>query len=304
MNIVAGGPTQNNLFIYAVAVSQPVQSWTVLRSHSDFLALARDLPTPPCPTQSALMEQSRIELQAWLTTVFLQYPQVSASDAMRNFLTQGANMIPEEYNGVNWTSFNAVPAASMASPTPTPAAATTSQQQPQDMDDMDMDMGYMFMGEEEENAQEAATSQDEDDVIPPASERYKPTDEAVADEDEMDMLQYAGEVEMIEDIGSLAKSMGASYLGRSLQLQAEMKMPSQHHKQQQQQQQQSGIQIGGKTNGAPASSGIGSAMANAMSHAPPSHQMGTPTPAPVSAPRLDSFKMVKVIGKGSFGKCW
>jgi hypothetical protein len=43
------------------------------------------------------------------------------------------------------------------------------------------------------------TSPDED-FIPAASVRYKPTDEAVTDED-MDIMQSAGE-EMVDDIGS------------------------------------------------------------------------------------------------------
>ena len=45
----------------------------------------------------------------------------------------------------------------------------------------------------------------------------------------MEIMQSAGEVEMIDDIGSLAQSLGASHLGRSLQLQAEMKHPEQQH---------------------------------------------------------------------------
>jgi hypothetical protein len=48
------------------------------------------------------------------------------------------------------------------------------------------------------------TSPDED-FIPAASVRYKPTDEAVTDED-MDIMQSAGE-EMVDDIGSLAQSL-------------------------------------------------------------------------------------------------
>jgi hypothetical protein len=49
-----------------------------------------------------------------------------------------------------------------------------------------------------------------EDFIPAASVRYKPTDEAVTDED-MDIMQSAGEAEMVDDIGSLAQSLGASH---------------------------------------------------------------------------------------------
>ena len=54
--------------------------------------------------------------------------------------------------------------------------------------------------------------------------------------------------------------------------------------------------------------GIGGAMAKAesCSHMTQAHVKGLGDSfhrtAPVSAPRLDSFKMIKVIGKGSFGE--
>ena len=55
-----------------------------------------------------------------------------------------------------------------------------------------------------------------------ASERYKACDEDITAEDEMDLAQvYAGDVEMVDDVGSLAQSLGASHLGRSLMLQDE-----------------------------------------------------------------------------------
>merc|ERR1712238_102211 len=55
-----------------------------------------------------------------------------------------------------------------------------------------------------------------------ASERYQPTQDDVTLSDMMEIQNHADDVEMIEDVGSLAQSMGASHLGRSLQLQAEI----------------------------------------------------------------------------------
>jgi hypothetical protein len=55
-----------------------------------------------------------------------------------------------------------------------------------------------------------------------------------------------------------------------------------------------GLFVGGAAQ-ASTKGGLGSAMAQAASQAPP-------PPVPTVAPRLDSFKMIKVIGKGSFGE--
>ena len=61
---------------------------------------------------------------------------------------------------------------------------------------------------------------------------------------------------------------------------------------------QQGLNIGGSGVHPAPVGGIGGAMAQAASNnnAPFNHK------PPVSAPKLDSFKMIKVIGKGSFGK--
>jgi hypothetical protein len=75
----------------------------------------------------------------------------------------------------------------------------------------DMEMDDMFWQTMKERSRRNTDSSDED-FIPAASVRYKPTDEAVTDED-MDIMQSAGEVEMVDDIGSLAQSLGASHLG-------------------------------------------------------------------------------------------
>merc|ERR1712151_1465878 len=86
----------------------------------------------------------------------------------------------------------------------------------------DMEMDDMFFGEDDSNLSEDDEDEDYEEDFIPASERYKPTDEAISDEDEMEIMALAAEVEMVEDVGYLAQSLGASHLGRSLQLQAEM----------------------------------------------------------------------------------
>lgn len=295
VRVVAGGG-----LVYAVAVSQPVQSWTVLRSHEDFRAVADALSAilsglPACPLATDLGEnpaqasvvKARNELQHWLSAI-LMYPGARESPAVRNFLTYGANTIPPQYEGVAWTQFSTV-----LSPV-------------QALDDMQMD--DMF----EDNNDDGAPSQEDhydydEDVPAAASIRYKPTDEAVTDQDEMDLM--AGEVEMIDDIGigSLAQSMGASHLGRSLQLQAQLKhmgppgtgalvakvAPVQ------------GLNVGGAGTqqqlGKQSSGGLGSAMEEAKSSGLATDSTSFNHTPLQSAPRLDSFKMIKVIGKGSFG---
>jgi len=86
-----------------------------------------------------------------------------------------------------------------------------------EMDDM-FDTGG---GSDDERDQDES---DDDDDLPEysAANRYQPTVEAITQEDAMEIQQQAVEAEMIEDVGSLAQSLGASHLGRSLQLQAEI----------------------------------------------------------------------------------
>jgi Protein kinase domain/PX domain len=297
--------------IYAVTVTQPVQSWTVVRSHVDFqelrdavMATLTTIVLPLFPTLSEsddtddlnTVVRTRNDLQVWLTGL-LSFPNVHSVSAISSFLTLGANMIPVQYESVAWTQFTPPPpsSSSMTHPTHQPNAGVN-------FDDMEMD--DMFVNEDEIAAPH--DDQDYEDAFIPASVRYKPTDEAFTDEEEMEILNLAatGEVEMIEDIGSLAQSLGASHLGRSLQLQAEIKFPGLTKNNVDGTQQnglaklQQGLNIGGSK--APVESsvgGLGSAMERAAVNS--AHFNHRP---PVSAPRLDSFKMIKVIGKGSFGK--
>ena len=293
--IVACGPTKQGL-VCAVTVRQPVQSWTVIRSHEEFVALGRALssilpPTlAPCPAVAVVAEndmstlvKTRNDLQQWLTDVLL-HPDTRESPDFRNFLTYGANLIPPQYHSVSWSQFGSI------LPPPRPAAVNPA------LDDMDMHMDDLFGA-----GDDGSDDNDEDeDYVPSASVRYKPTDEAVTDEDEMEIMDLAGEIEMIEDVGSLAQSLGASHLGRSLQLQAEMKRPQAVNAVGPVQ----GLQIGGgASNQGQQAGGIGNAMARAGTQALETNTNTAFNAKPMqSAPRLDSFKLIKVIGKGSFGK--
>ena len=289
--------------MYAVNVIQPVLSWIVVRSHDDFCALGTALlaagiaavsPCPLLPTGSAAdintVVHIRNEVQGWLSSTLMN-PVVHESPAVSTFLTAGANTFPPQYGGVAWTQFSpALPSLSQS-----PGSLIAPGSSSYDVGNVyDMEMDDMYVADDE-NAPVLQDDQDEyEDFIPAASVRYKPTDEAVTDEDEMEIMQSAGEVELIDDIGSLAQSLGASHLGRSLRLQAEMKHPTHLGVMSKPQQ---GLNIGGS--GAPptpAMGGIGGAMAQAASSTHFNHK------PPVSAPKLDSFKMIKVIGKGSFGR--
>jgi hypothetical protein len=313
--IVACGPVRTGGLVYAVFVSQPVQSWTVLRGHQDFLAVGEALSQlltglPPCPslegstgTDLAAVVKARNELQEWLSAI-LMYPGARESPAVRNFLTFGANTIPPQYDGVAWTQFNTVPSPAPPALAPSPTSPNHSHSG-YSTSVADMEMDDMFLADDEGALSQEDNDYLDEDFVPAASVRYKPTDEAVTDED-MDIMQLAGEVEMVDDIGSLAQSLGASHLGRSLQLQAQIKHPGRPLAVNKPVQ---GLNVGGASpqqpQGTPQSGGIGSAMEHAKSSgfAGLGDSFSPFNQKPLqSAPRLDSFKMIKVIGKGSFGK--
>lgn len=291
MTIDASGAIIGGGVVHAVAVTQPVQSWVVLRNQNDFLqvgnALAPILPgIPPCPqhrqdvTDVNDVVAVRNEMQGWLNTV-LSHPGARESPAVRDFLVVEANRIPPQYEGVAWVKFPPAPQEPLV-----PAPANTGGENAMEMEMDDMFDDYSAPPQQED-------AEDDDEFIA-ASERYKQTIEEPTAEDEMEL---AGEVEMVDDVGSLAQSMGASNLGRSLQLQAQMGHPAATHRAAGA---VTGVRLGGAASpgGTPAAQGgIGSAIQNA----------GRPAQMPVQqqamqSPRLDSFTLLKVIGKGSFGK--
>lgn len=349
-------PQDPSRIIHAISVSQPVQSWTVVREYNDFVDVGNKLllvnpGLPLCPTIAPLVSSDnttnnpsdqivhvRNVLQEWLISVLL-FPGARESPALRNFMTFGANQIPQRFEGTIWLHFTnnnnnntnnsptkqqqgrssntttntstpvAVSPARVIITGTSPSAATRStatQQQQQhrntSLDEMEMD--FMFdtggsLGDEEDDEDVAS---DYDDELIPYAQRYPPPDEVVTQED-VDLMESLGEIEMVEDVGSLAQSLGASHLGRSLQLQAQM---TRQHNNNSISTTTTTTGGGGITVGSAAVPTNYSAggIANAMQKSGGIPGLGDSfyQQRPVSAPRLDSFKMIKVIGKGSFGK--
>lgn len=306
-------PRDNCSFIHAIAVTQPVQSWTVIREQPDFEKIAASLKEvmpglPPCPRvnqQGADIENIRDLLQSWLVNV-LHFPGARESPTIRSFLCEGANIVPTYFQTVNWTNF-----ANKA----TDSRNTGVSGRAHSLDEMEMDDMFDTPGDDDKDSMssidnDAVDTDDEliDEEAIPYAERYPPVDELPTKEDAIDLMDH--EIEMVEDIGSLAQSMGASHLGRSLQLQAQIA----NMKQIQQQQHatplsETGHRGIGVVINAPVtnihSGGIGSAMKQSQqSYNNRTAGVGDSfhQAKPVSPPRLDSFKVIKVIGKGSFGK--
>lgn len=315
MVIAASAPVDDSGLVHAVTVIQPAQTWTVIRGQDDFLAVAENLSSQimnlPAFPQAAKQFQAtnaaddllpivtaRTHLQHWLETI-LMYPGARDSDAIRNFLTYAPNMIPPQYENVSWTIFTAD--GQVATPVP---AVEGHQPDYEDGNLDDMVMDEMFETGDDVGPIQHDDYDSDDDEEYRASIRYKACEDEITAEDEMDLANViAGEVEMVDDVGSLAQSLGASHLGRSHMLQEEtiginVRGEEKHEQQQQQAIPQAGLQLGNPLFGA-SSGGIGSAMKHA-----PSQQIGSSfnQVKPDSPPRLDAFKLIKVIGKGSFGK--
>jgi hypothetical protein len=320
INLGGNGTNVTSRLIHVISVSQPVQSWTVVRDHVDFVTLGNALATvisgvPPCPpgpvfSQMGPSSKDAVDItnvrnaaQSWLTGV-LQFPGARESPAVRQFLCYGANSVPAQYQGINWISFGSSISSAKSAQTSNTAANHGE-------DELDMDDMFGYDGNHVDDVEEEEDDDYDDDAdFFSATERYQPTEEAVTQDDIMDIQNNADDVEMIEDIGSLAQSMGASHLGRSLQLQSEMMaykksgsayVPPQSHIG------LTNIGRGIAVNVSNASGGgIGSVVENADLPVKEAYVKGLSDSflqkAPISAPRLDSFKIIKVVGKGSFGK--
>ena len=318
--------------VHIVSVSQPVQSWTVIRDHVDFVALGNALSTilhglPACPTPppqtNGLEDNNRVvsarnALQEWLTSV-LFVPGARENPAVRQFLCYGANIVPPQFEGVSWVQFaddnfahSTARNASIESQTGVAACSAPVALDEMEMDDM---FGYEADGVEADEGGPDFDSDSEADYFS-ATIRYQPADEAITQDDIMEMQQQANEVEMVEDVGSLAQSLGASHLGRSLQLQAQLAGSSkQGHTDIFSEKSQKGLTVGGGAASAEVNGGRSGGIGGAMEQAQNGGSIPINQPAkfdglgdsfdqraPISQPRLDSFKMIKVIGKGSFGK--
>mmetsp|Transcript_31952 Transcript_31952/g.48873 ORF Transcript_31952/g.48873 Transcript_31952/m.48873 type:complete len:637 (-) Transcript_31952:361-2271(-) len=295
---VSAGENRSNHVVYAISVSQTVQSWIVFRLHDDFIAVQRSLVgLPPCPSPTSFcdlpeMVKARNQLQDWLFQI-VTIPASRDSFVLQHFLCFEANICPRHFQGVEWINFE----TSREKATRISRQSTDNLNQT-NLDEMDMD--EMFSGDDDGVADGGETDEDDEFVSP--SVRYKPTDEAVSREDAMQIMRE--EVEMVDDIGSLAQSMGASHLGRSIQFQTEM---SNADLSLELKTEVTGVTVGG-TNGELRRSILGRAMEQAdrteakdcsvVDGIGDSFNQQRPT----SAPRLDSFNIIKVIGKGSFGK--
>lgn len=243
------------------------------------------------------------------------YPDARDSPAIRNFLTYAPNLIPPQYENVSWTIFTA---DGQVASTPSDHQQHQQEGNPQTTDNGyddgnldDMVMDEMFetgdgddddVDEDGEAVQHDEDSDDEDEYR--ASIRYKACDESLTEEDEMDLAHViAGEVEMIDDVGSLAQSLGASHLGRSILLQEETIEGRQFQQLQQHDVLPPTPAVQLRVSGSSSSDG-GGGIGSAMKEATQGGLNGGcfKAPKPESPPRLDAFKMIKVIGKGSFGK--
>jgi len=308
--------------VHVISVTQAVQSWTVIRDHVDFTTVGNVLSLiisgiPTCPQEPSFVTcpssdvdeiiRSRHEAQNWLSNI-LCFPVVRENPAVRQFLCYDVNVLPPQFEGINWVHFSASPGLN---DDPHHRAETKSNANENvnissDVDKHELDMAYMFGYEEDFSGglEEEDHHYDNDNIDQySAAERYQPTVDQVTHDDLMEFHNNAEDVEMIEDVSSLAQSLGASHLGRSLQLQAEIihtKESSSHEVKQGLNREETKLPI---VSDVGIKGGIGNAVSNAVSHSKISGLSDSfYQKKPVSAPSLDSFKMIKVIGKGSFGK--
>jgi len=300
-----------------------VQSWTVVRDHLDFVAVGNVLsetignisqcPSPPNfgpnPGSGDVREiiNARNSAQNWFNNILL-YPEARESNAVRQFLCYGANVIPPQFEGIGWVTFS-------------PSTNTNEQQNNQRVENshsgqqqnLELEMDDMFGYEEGVGSQDEEDEDFEDDHdYYSATERYQPTEETMTQDDVMEIQNIADDVEMIEDVGSLAQSLGASHLGRSLQLQAQIANVNQVTKKSGNQNNgiQKGLDIVSSANHpgkGEVVGGIGNAVEQANLYPQKNPRIEGLSDSfnetvPESAPKLNSFKMIKVIGKGSFGK--
>lgn len=342
-------------FLHVLYVSQESQNpWIVIRKHSDFATFANSLESlniqnlPPFPSLSSndsslsnLATISRNALQEWFDVIvqksFSGSTATMASPLLQQFLCFGANLYsPQQVEGVHWISFtnqglfegnqnnntsNNTSSNNTNSGSTTRGSSDSTVRNPS-IDEMDMDDMFDTSHYEHQDEDDESIGDDSEDERAikeySAAARYQPFEEPISKEDAMEIQQQAEEAEMVEDVGSLAQSLGASHLGRSLQLQAEIQAVKRKKKSDDKdtgdQKQQGGLYTTGEKRrtiergSAGSSGGIGGAVEQADAETPDrkSKVQGLgdsfyQNPL-VSAPRLDSFKMIKVIGKGSFGK--
>lgn len=321
VNIDNSDGSSSHRLIHAVSVTQPVQSWTVIRDHVDFTNIGnalspiiQGLPNcPPAPTVVASTAEIDVEeivrarhaTQNWLDNI-LQYPGARESPAVNDFLCYDANRVPSHLEGVHWVRFT----ASVGSDDDPLSRAPQAENLTHGVDEHELDMAYMYeYGEDHDGCDHENEDDPYDDDIDhfSAVERYQPKGQTITNNDVMEFENDADDVEMIEDVGSLAQSMGASHLGRSLQLQAEITNMKQDLVRSDNHQTQQGLTIEGPSSPIGGAGNFMGGIGNAMLNAAPQSKVAGLSDSfcqkkPESEARLDSFKMIEVIGKGSFGK--
>ena len=336
--------TIHSRLVHAISVAQPVQSWTVLREHDDFITLGNvvssaiaGIPScPAAPTFDPSTNQNDVDLivrvrnatQNWLCNILL-FPGARESNAVRHFLCYGANHVAPQYQGMVWVPFRSTSTSSnttsstMQNHSHAGSGSGSGSQSHNhnhhhihhnrgEAEELEMDEMFVFgdgpADDDDEHEPEEEDYEDDDAEYFSAAERYHPREEAVTHDDVMDFQNNVDDVEMIEDVGSLAQSLGASHLGRSLQLQAELAAGRPNHNGLNNAvvPPQQGLTIGGVTSNnssTTSTGGIGNAVQNASSGVKVEGLSDSfYQKKPISAPKLDSFRMIKVVGKGSFGK--
>lgn len=286
---------------------------------------------------SDIAASSRNALQEWLDVILTLQKSVSTSTSstmagplLQQFLCYGANLYsPEQVEGVQWVTFTNQEFFQISNNrgnntsnnnnlNKVTGSGGNSARHPS-IDEMDMDDMFDTSNYEHQDEDDESIGDDSEDERAlkeySAATRYQPFEEAISKEDAMEIQQQADEAEMVEDVGSLAQSLGASYLGKSLQLQAEMntmKRKMEGQKDGGECKRQGGLyntgsekRMLGESTGS--SGGIGGAVELADAQTPLRKSKAQATgdnlyQNPPVTPRLDSFKMIKVIGRGSFGK--
>ena len=165
--------------------------------------------------------------QNWLSNILL-FPGARESPAVHTFLCYDANFVPTHFQGVNWIPFTHT-SPSVATPESGANSSIQDERPNQHRGEEELEMDEMFAfgdgpaDDHYDGVDDEVGDYDEDGAeYFSATERYQPTEETVIQDDVMEFQNNVDDVEMIEDVGSLAQSLGASHLGRSLQLQAQM----------------------------------------------------------------------------------
>jgi hypothetical protein len=315
--------------IYALSIAQPVQAWVVYRNHDEFISLAATLFDMGFQAPNILktlqnedialnVSSSLNELQSWLDQV-LRHPQITKCEHLNRFLCDGANQPHPLFNSIEW----------VCSHIETPNSQSVLQLLPPsemmcyDMSDSD-DTDDSGENEVNDNGPPLNNDYDEDHHC----QRYQPTEEELTENDVIEFNSICKDVEMVESIEKLGRSLGDPHLSTSLKQRAKMSSDSNR----------SGVippnhldhslilckEHSGCTEYAdpsttdpslysrmsvlipPKGQGIGEALRKEVKYSNVTsknlhHSSISPYEKKHTEVQLDNFKLIKVLGKGSFG---